>query len=120
MRVLRKAELLGERSGREFDLWLIALRAGPATPAVAAERLGVTPARLRPQISRALRVPERARHFRRGDDGIYHLTAAGARRADAVITALRRVFRGLHTLSAAQAEGQTTGERAVDETLGGR
>jgi hypothetical protein len=84
--------LIGERSGREFELLLVALRMGPARPALAAERLGITSDRLRPQISRALRDPERRTLVRRDTQGRYLLSASGARRADAIALVLRHVF----------------------------
>src|SRR5262249_22335331 len=93
IRLLRAAGLLGERNGREFDLLLVALRAGPAQPAIAAQRLGVTSDRLRPQITRALAHPTRKNLLYRDSEGRYRLSPTGARRADTVSVSLRRLVR---------------------------
>jgi len=85
LRLLRAAGF----NGREFDQWLIALRASPATPAEAARRLGLEPRVMRPRISRWRHNPAYAPFFRRDDTGHYRLTATGATHADRAVRQLR-------------------------------
>jgi hypothetical protein len=71
---------------------LVALRIRPSKPAEAAALLGVTPELLRPRISRWRKEDALARLTRRDGAGRYHLTALGARRADAVAIELNVAF----------------------------
>jgi hypothetical protein len=80
---------------RQFDFWLIALRAGASSPADAAALAGGAPALWRPRISRSMSDPRRARLVRRVRRGEYRLTAVGARRADALVVSFRTTFRQL-------------------------
>lgn len=98
LRRLRAVGMVGRE--REFDLWLVALRAGAMTPAEAAEKLAVDPARMRNRIHRWHRNSAvwGRNLFAVDDAGGYVLTAPGARHADAVVVSLRRAFAGLATL----------------------
>lgn len=97
VRLLRLASF--PLAGREFDLVLVALRAGETTPAGVAARLGVRSGSVRTLLSRSLAAGgERARLLRRDPDRGYRLTGAGARRADAVARKLLLVFAGLRQL----------------------
>ena len=92
VRRLRSVEILG---GRERELWLVALRAGETAPASAAAALGVTPALLRPRISRWMTEPQSLSWVERRGRGVYRLTSAGAVQADEVVGQLRRAFADL-------------------------
>jgi len=81
----------GGFSGPELDLWLIALRVGSATSAVAARRLGLEPRVMRPRISRWMRA-DAAGFVQRDDSGNYRLTAVGAGRADRAVQQLRALL----------------------------
>lgn len=92
---VRRLRSLGILGGREFDLWLVALRARETTPTRAAAALGITSALLNPRISRWMTQPQCRSLVERHARGRYRLTSAGAVQADEVVGELRRAFADL-------------------------